>query len=317
MRNDRIHVFYRGSQVLKNASNSNYSKSPQKPRLFLRYLIKNGLGDNFRLVKNWHPFERDDFRIAHTDEYVDGFFNGESPFCTHNGLEWSPQFAESVRYTNASLYNAIRYACEDPGTITFSPTSGFHHARPEGGGGFCTFSGQVIASIKIFREKKLAGAYVDLDGHYGNSIEDSREFAPEINSAVPEGCNINPAGTHERYIKDLGSKLEALEKKLVEGAVSYVVFCHGADSHEWDQLGSQCSTDEWIRASEMVYNMIKRAGEKLQRPIPLTLALFGGYRDDDYESVLSLHAADISKCLDILCGQKTNYKPKVIKGKRT
>jgi len=317
MRNEKIFVFYRGSQVLKVPSDSNYSKSPQKPRLLLRYLIKNGLGNNFKLMKNWKPFEIDDFRLAHTDEYVDGFFEGKSPVCTRNGLEWSPQFADSVRYTNASLYNAIKHACENPETITFSPTSGFHHARPDGGSGFCTFSGQVIASIKIYREKRMAGAYIDLDGHYGNSIEDSREFAPEINQAVPEGCNINPGWSHERYLNELGEELAKLEKKLVEGSIGYVVFCHGADSHEWDQLGNQCSTGEWIRASEMVYQMIERAGEKLGRPIPLTLALFGGYRDDDYESVLSLHTADLTKCLDILCGRKINYQPKVIKRKRS
>ena len=79
-----------------------------------------------------------------------------------------------MRYTNASLYHAIEHAVAHPEQVALSSTSGFHHARPTGGGGFCTFSGQVIAAVKIYREHRLVGAHVDLDGHFGNSIEDSQ-----------------------------------------------------------------------------------------------------------------------------------------------
>ena len=69
----------------------------------------------------------------------------------------------------------------------------------------------------------------------------------------------------------------------------------GADSHEWDQLGSQCTTDEWLQASESVYSML---GQSLHgRRLPVTLALFGGYRDDHPESVLGLHAMDVARAL--------------------
>jgi hypothetical protein len=46
--------------------------------------------------------------------------------------------------------------------------------------------------------------------------------------------------------------------------------------------------------------------------IPLILSLFGGYRRDDYNSVLSLHTADLVMCLNILCGRKINYKTEVL-----
>ena len=65
---------------------------------------------------------------------------------------------------------------------------------------------------------------------------------------------------------------------------------------------------------ELVYLMINRVSQKLNRPIPLTLSLFGGYRHDDYNSVLSLHTADLCKCLDILCGQDIRYLP-IVKGR--
>jgi hypothetical protein len=32
---------------------------------------------------------------------------------------------------------------------------------------------QVIAAVKLFREHRLVGAQIDLDSHFGNSIEGS------------------------------------------------------------------------------------------------------------------------------------------------
>ena len=53
-----------------------------------------------------------------------------------------------------------------------APTSGFHHAMPDRGKGFCTFSGQVIAALKIYNKYKLSGAFIDLDGQKVDEIKD-------------------------------------------------------------------------------------------------------------------------------------------------
>ena len=42
--------------------------------------------------------------------------------------------------------------------------------------------------------------------------------------------------------------------------------------------------------------------------LPLSLALFGGYRSDHYESVLNLHVGDLVICLSTLCGQAIEYE---------
>lgn len=173
-----------------------------------------------------------------------------------------------------------------------------HHAIPNRGGGFCTMSGQVIASVKIYRETGLSGAYLDLDGHYGNSIEDSRYFVSDLDAAIPVGCNINPIGVHKSYIDDLKDRLKILGKLILSHKIHYLVFAHGADSHEWDDLRGVCTTKEWIKASEIVYDFVIEMGRKMEKPLPLTLALFGGYRKDDYQSVLSLHTADLLACLN-------------------
>lgn len=284
-----------------------YTLTPAKPRLIMEYLERNNLMEYFQIIADWQPFDREDFYIAHTREMVDNFFDKGKTSRILN-IEWSPEYAESVRYENASLYHAIRYAVQHPEEVCFSPSSGFHHANPTRGALFCAFSGQVIASMKIYNELGLCGAYIDLDGHYGNSIDNSRDFVKDIDKAISPVCgNINIMSNHHKYLEELKANLVVLGKEIIEGRIHYVVFCHGADSHEWDELASQLTTEEWVECSMIVYSFIKELETTAGKQIPLILTLFGGYRKDDYNSVLSLHTADLISCLNILCGYNVNY----------
>lgn len=311
MYSDRIKVFYNPKQAIDQVVG--FSRSPNKPKLLLSYLQSNNLLlDNFEIISNFKPYNKNDFYIAHTKEYVNDFFNGQG-LCNSNGLTWTRQFAESVTYTNASLYESIKYSVLNPDCITFSPTSGFHHATPDSGGGFCTFSGQVIASIKIYDEFKMKGAYIDLDGHFGNSIEDSRYFCKTkdgstLNDILPSKFNINPSGIDDNYINDLKDKLNVLQNALFREEVNYVVACSGADSLEDDDLGSQLSYNKWIACKKLLYNMIKETSIELNKPIPLIITLFGGYRQDHYMSVLDAHTKDIITCMEILQDKNISYK---------
>lgn len=307
---DKIKVFYNPKQAIDQSVG--FSKSPNKPKLLLSYLQAKNLFDNFEIISNFKPYNKKDFLIGHTKEYVNDFFNG-GDLSDSNGLTWSENFAESVKYTNASLYEAIKYSVLHPECITFSPTSGFHHATPESGGGFCTFSGQVIASIKVYNEFRLKGAYIDLDGHFGNSIEDSRYFCKTndnktLDDILPSEFNINPKGYSQSYIKDLKDKLNVLQNALFKGEVNYVVACSGADSLEDDDLGSQLSYEDWIYCKTLVYDMIKETSIELNKPVPIIITLFGGYRQDHYNSVLDAHTQDLIKCISILQEKQISYK---------
>ena len=61
----------------------------------------------------------------------------------------------------------------------------------------------------------------------------------------------------------------------------------------------------------MFYDWVAEVDGARGRPLPLVLTLFGGYRKDDYNSVLALHAADLSTCLETLCGFRSGYLPHV------
>src|SRR6185295_16795423 len=231
----RIAMFYRPEMAPSEAVS--FSKSPTKPRRFMEFLCwKTPIWPYVDTREDFHPVDRAQLLNAHTGEYVDAFLTGDARLAESNGIHWSEEFRDSVLLTNGSLVAAIHAACRHPETIAMSPTSGFHHAGPEGGEGFCTFSGQVIAALELYGSCGKVGAWVDLDGHFGNSIEDSREFAPALNDAIPYGCNINPRGAGHSYLNDLSFQMEELGKRVMAGKVDYVCVAHGADSHEWDSL---------------------------------------------------------------------------------
>lgn len=294
-------IYFRDDMAPPDAP-GNYSKSPTKPRRFMEFLRSSPLWPHIEVRGGFDPLRRDQLLLAHKPTYVDAFLDG-SPrhMAESNGLVWSAQFRDSVLLTNGCLLAALTAAVDAPQYVTMAPVSGFHHARPDGGSGFCTFSGQVIAALELFQRRGLRGAWVDLDGHFGNSIEDTREFAKDLDSAIPRGLNLNPVGSHGDYLRNLERLLLRLEASAELGQLDYVAVAHGADSHEWDQLGYQCSTAEWLQASELVYSCLSRIRSKNHR-IAVALVLFGGYRDDHPESVLGLHAMDTARALVHLAG---------------
>ena len=288
------------------------SISPLKPKILLNRLMELKLMENFSLEDGFLPFNDEDFFIAHNEEYVEKFFLGDPNYTKLNGFRWSREFAETIRYTNSSLYNAQRYSILNPNCITFSPSSGFHQATPYGGMYYCTFSGQVISAIKLYNEMGIKTAWIDMDGHLGNSIEESRDFVKDLNSAIPKGLNINPGMYGDKsYLEDLKEKLHILEEEILKENVNSICFAQGADSHEWDDLApsdTRLSTVDWIYAHRMVFEKILEISRKRDKPVPLMISLFGGHRENDPNSIIHLHIMTLLSALEILSGIKSKYK---------
>ena len=185
MRNPKIKTFFTEKQVCStNINDKSFSRSPQKPSLLIKKLKQNGYIKMLEIEGKFEPISRKDLLIAHTEEYVNNVLNKKGNYDS-NMLDWSQELVNSLYYTTASLYHAKKYAIQHPETVCFAPVSGMHHASPARGAGFCTFSGQVISAIKIYEEFGKSCAYFDLDGHFGNSIEDTRDFNPLLDLAIP------------------------------------------------------------------------------------------------------------------------------------
>jgi acetoin utilization deacetylase AcuC-like enzyme len=311
MKQDQITVFYDTRMCPNELGASSESKSPLKATLLLEFLQRQGLMHHVQLAAPFEGFANAEFYLAHEIEYVEGFFAGTPPHSTGHGLlgiEWSPDYAQSTRFTNASLYHAIAASIRAPERICLSPTSGFHHAVPKHGALFCAFSGQVIAAVKLHRELGVSGAFVDLDGHFGNSIEDSRSYVLELDVAIPKGCNINIRTKHAEYLEELHIRLGLLHQLFAAGRLHYLVLCHGADSHEDDDIGHQLTTAEWLECAAIFCEHVKRIELLLGRPVPVALSLFGGYRAD-YDTVLALHAGSLMQVLASLANVPNPYVP--------
>ena len=214
MKSPILHTFYHPKMSVNVDSLTGYTQTPAKPTLMMEYLERKKLLEYFLLDDDFSPMSREDFYIAHTKEMVDNFFDkGKTSKILH--IKWTPEYAESVAYESASLYYAIRYAVQNPEEICFSPSAAFHHANPTRSALFCAFSGQVIASMKVYYEFGFCGAYIDLDGHYGNSIDNSRDFVTDIDKAISPVCgNINIMARHQKYLEELKANLKILRKKL-------------------------------------------------------------------------------------------------------
>jgi acetoin utilization deacetylase AcuC-like enzyme len=300
-RKKQILTYYTDQQVCFDIlRNSSFSKSPLKPFLLMERIKQKGLRKLFRFKSDFNPFTENDFKIAHTETYVHNVFNGEGNYLS-NSLPWSKNLVHSLTYTNAALHEAIKQSILHPENLCFAPISGMHHAKPDRGSGFCTFSGQVISSIKLYEEFGISGAYFDLDGHFGNSIEDTRGFNPILNLAIPKGCNVNPKGKNKTYLKSFENSMERIGQLIKENKLHYVVFAHGADSHADDDIGGGCDTKHWLLCAVRFSEWVNRISEEIGRPLPVTLALFGGYRSDNYNAVLDLHLKSILTCSGIIC----------------
>ena len=310
MRNKKIKTFYTDKQVcFDSIKEKSYSQSPLKPALLMKKIAEGPYASMLDIESKFEPVTKEDYHIAHTKTYVDNVFNKTGNY-NSNSLPWSKNLVESLPYTTGSLYAASKYAIENPESVCFAPISGMHHARPNGGSGFCTFSGQVVSAIKIYQEFGMSCAYFDLDGHFGNSIEDTRQFNPILNKAIPEGCNVNPIGVDATYVSDFMNELNKIGKLILAGKIHYVVFAHGADSHSDDDLGGQVGTEFWTMCAEKFANWVNMISEQLGKPLPVILALFGGYRKDNYDAVLDLHTKSLIICSNMICGN--DYKDELV-----
>ena len=287
------------AMAYQGAENS-FSQSPQKPKLFVEQLQQISDWEKYFEILDFTPFEKEDFLQIHELQYVESFFTGKGKLKNTNDIKWSKQLVTTIRYTNASLFAAIEHSILNPLDICCSPTAGFHHAEPTRGAAFCTFSGQVLASVKIYEKYQKVGAYLDLDAHFGNSIEDHKEYGntPNLQKAIPEWANFNPYGEGANFMRNYIDCLAIFKEKAIAKEVDYVVWCHGADSCIGDEIGGNVNEKDWIHCTTLFVQCIKEIEQITQQAFPVSYSLFGGYRSN-YNEVISLHLADTLELLEL------------------
>jgi len=278
-------VFYRPTQSVN--SNNSYSPSAGKPAKVVRDWKKH-FADEIQ-IRSFGPATKDELALAHSYDYVDDVLSCVEP----NGFgNRNPDVAKSLRYTVGSMLHASYHVMKGESPVACSPTSGFHHACYNMGGGYCTFNGLMVTAIAM----KLNGhadriLILDFDNHHGNGTEDiiaQRDIKYVMN--VTNGkqyCNSNEALTllynlHNTFFKDFKPDL--------------VLYQAGADIHIDDPLGGMMTTQDMLLRDLFVFTRCRNAG------IPLVWNLAGGYQRDkrgSIEPVLKLHRQTMEACIGV------------------
>lgn len=209
----------------------------------------------------------------------------------------TPAFAgmyETTRSVVGSVLDAIAQILAGTLTRAFIPIAGLHHARRDGGAGFCIFNdcGVAIETLRQVHGIRCL-AYVDIDAHHGDGVfyafesdsdlcvvdfhEDGRYLypgtgRPEENGLGPaRGSKLNvpmPPGAGDAAILERWPEAEAF---IREARPEFILLQCGADSLEGDPLTH-------LRYSEQAHAHVTRrlcrlADERCQGRL---LALGGG-----------------------------------------
>lgn len=270
-------VFYRPEMVAANVAS--YSPSAAKPAMVVADWLKHDIIKDEEIY-SFEPATRLDLYLAHDRDYVDGVLDLE----IENGFRnTAPSVAASLPYTVGSMIAAADFAVTHQ-CHTVSPTSGFHHAGYDFGGGFCTFNGLVVAA-KLLKEQGLVNrvAILDCDMHYGNGTQDI------IDRQNLHWIKHHTFGKHfadrADVGKDAGKFRQWLDAAIKDCADSdLVIYQAGADPHINDPLGGVLHSHEMAWRDRRVVDELGRKA--------LVWNLAGGYqrdKDGGIDPVLALH----------------------------
>jgi len=281
-------IFYTPEMV---ADAGSFSKSPLKPKVFTSAAVAL-FGDKVSVVKP-EPVTIEDLCLAHKADYVKGVLSRKYA----NGFgNRSAQVAASLPWTSGSMYSASLQALQDG--IACSPTSGFHHAGFEDGGGFCTFNGLMVAAIKLYLEKRVLTTILDFDQHYGDGTVDIWKKRKMEKVIFPYSTGGDPKAYEGGWAK---YRDEFLIPKLLPFTIrrsGLVMYQAGADCHVDDPLGGWLTTAEMKERDEIILGTLLEAG------VPVVWNLAGGY-SPDFESVIDLHLTTLGVSLQSIAQPST------------
>ena len=261
----QIPYFFNEKQVHDACS---FSKSPMKPELVQR-TIQNDT--KFRHVSPGiiNPIEPSRMKLVHSERYVDGLMAAE--IADGFGNKSKKDF-QSIRTTVGNFVTAAEYALTDqhPGVV-WSLTSGFHHARHNGGGGFCTINGLMLSAFELQKYRGVRTLIVDGDAHFGNGCVDILERVPGMKDYV---------GYFQHY--NMATYRQKLEEAIAKHNPGIIMFQAGADDWVGDQLMGRNTMEALYQRDLITFSVAKRHG------IPVVCNLAGGYAEN-YNNTLRIH----------------------------
>jgi acetoin utilization deacetylase AcuC-like enzyme len=257
-----ISYFFTERQVHDPCS---FSKSPLKPALLHR-IIQEDM--KFSQVETRiEPIEPERMKQVHASAYIDGLMAGEIADGFGNK---SKKDMQAIRTTVANFLAAAECALTTS-PIVWSLTSGFHHARYAGGGGFCTINGLMLSAFELWKFHNARTLIVDGDGHFGDGCVDILEHKPEMKEYVSYFQHYD-----QRHYRAL------LEQAIREHNPNLIMYQAGADDWIGDPLGGTNTMVELYQRDMTTFALAKLHG------IPVVCNLAGGYAEN-FQDTLLIH----------------------------
>lgn len=286
-----IKVFYDPRQSCESANS--YSPSAAKPaKVVADWLSDERIAPHIQ-VDAFEPVDGKTIRLAHDHNYVSNILQCKTP----NGFgNRDTGVAQSLPYVIGSIVAASKYALENR-TLAISPTSGFHHAGHDHGGGFCTFNGLVIAAQRMKQLGLVKHVLIiDGDAHYGDGTDDciaatqSRDWIHNITRSTHYDT------AQEFFLAtDIKTMMAHYEELWEDIGSTLVIYQAGADAWKKDPLSSGVFTMKQLQMRDQrIFSMAKEYG------VPLVVNLAGGYSTDSsgsIEPVLAIHRQTMLECI--------------------
>lgn len=270
-------VFY----TKKQSTDKNESFSPSAGKPAKAIATWKALGLPIEIVEP-SAASAQNFLSAHKSNYVKGVLDCSLP----NGFgNTSREVARTLPFTTGSLIAATRYAFKTKEPAC-SPTSGFHHAGHESGGGFCTFNGLIMAAQAAKSDGAKRVGILDIDMHFGDGTDAIiKKLKLDFISHWTFGGNAITTENAERWL----SELPGIIKKEFTGC-DVLIYQAGADPAVSDPLGGVLTVDQLRRRDKIVFEMC----QKLKIPVAWNFA--GGYQDP-IERVIEIHTNTARECI--------------------
>lgn len=280
-----LKVFY--SEDMVSVAGRGRSPSDRKPKEIAEALAQTRWPIQFIAPE---PAAISDVCRVHDPEFVDDVLQLRRA----NGFgSISESVARSIMYTCGACYGSALTALAEG--VSVSLTSGFHHAGPRNGRGFCTFNGLMVTAAQLLDEGRVKKvAIVDCDYHYGDgtqAIIDEQSRSEQVLHLSFGKTYRRPeqAAAYLAAVAELGAQLSAFGAEIV-------LYQAGADAHIDDPLGGLLTTEQMRTRDHDVLAMAR------ERRIPLTWNLAGGYQiepDGSIPRVIQLHLNTFEEALRV------------------
>lgn len=277
---------------------------PDKFRLAFDMLLKDGAilpGDVAAPAK----ISREDLLLVHTPAWARKCLSGR--FTAADSAAAELRITKAVMRSHllhaGGTVKAVELALE--GGLGVNCGGGSHHARAEGGAGFCLVNDLALAARKAQRELGVKRVMIaDLDVHQGDGTAAALRGDRSVFTFSTHQEDIYPE-KKEKSSLDVplprgaggAAYLRALRRTLPKALDSFkpglVIYLAGADVCRGDLLGGLTLSPAEMRRRDAYVAALCRA-----RRVPLAVTLGGGYREKA-AAAARLHAGTIKTVLEI------------------